>query len=193
MSAKKKDGHADPPIDTGGGAHIEGGVNTGGGDFVGRDKVIYAHSDLEELNDYLARAVAAYEARMERALRKQPPPAHPYKYLYAYDLEDAPHLFRPRRRRTSAVPQGNKQPASPSCTPGAAPAKRPCSTPAFRRASFAEGICRSTLAALTTRPWLSSGRLLPLPWAQWPKLLPQLSWTSSWAVPALISAVRRTD
>jgi hypothetical protein len=79
-------------------------IATGGGDFVGRNKivygdevhgnkVVYAHSELEELDGYLARAVAAYEARMYQVLREQPPPTHPYKYLYAYELEDAPIFF----------------------------------------------------------------------------------------------------
>ena len=56
-------------------------------------KVVYTRSGLEELNDYLAWAVATYETRMGQALRKEPPPTHPYKYLYAYDLEDAPIFF----------------------------------------------------------------------------------------------------
>ena len=43
---------------TEGGSFIGGDVHTAGGDFVGRDKIIYARSSLEELNDYLANAVA---------------------------------------------------------------------------------------------------------------------------------------
>lgn len=56
------------------------------------DKV-YTRSSLEELNDYLARAVAKYEARMNRAERRQPPPDHPYKFLYAFGLQDAGIFF----------------------------------------------------------------------------------------------------
>jgi hypothetical protein len=56
------------------------------------DKV-YTRSALEELNDYLARAVATYEARMNWAVRRQLPPEHPYKFLYAFELQDAPIFF----------------------------------------------------------------------------------------------------
>jgi len=57
------------------------------------DKV-YAHSELEELRDHLARAVAAYEARMyQRIARSAAPPERPYKFLYAFDIEDADIFF----------------------------------------------------------------------------------------------------
>jgi hypothetical protein len=65
------------------------------------DKV-YTRSALEELNDYLARAVAAYEARMNRAVRRQPPPDQPYKFLYAFELQDA-HIFFGREAATAAL------------------------------------------------------------------------------------------
>jgi hypothetical protein len=44
-------------IDTGGGAYIEGGVSTGGGDFVGRDKITYSGAQegvtLEQFSELL--------------------------------------------------------------------------------------------------------------------------------------------
>jgi len=65
------------------------------------DKV-YTRSDLEELHDYLARAVATYEARMSRVLGRQPPPEHPYKFLYAFELQDA-HIFFGREAAIEAL------------------------------------------------------------------------------------------
>ncbi len=54
---------------------------------------VYTRSSLEELCDYLAQAVSAYEARMYQALLRHPLPHHPYKFLYSYELEDAPIYF----------------------------------------------------------------------------------------------------
>jgi HEAT repeat protein len=55
---------------------------------------VYSRSQLEELNDYLAQAIAAYEARMYRHLRPSAaPPDQPYKFLYAFEIEDAPIFF----------------------------------------------------------------------------------------------------
>jgi hypothetical protein len=54
----------------------------------------YSRSQVEALNDHLAQAVAAYEARMYQHLR--PPttsPDQPYKFLYAFEIEDAPIFF----------------------------------------------------------------------------------------------------
>jgi hypothetical protein len=46
----------------------------------------YTRSSLEELNDYLSRAVAAYEARMYQLVARPPaPPDQPYKFLYAFE------------------------------------------------------------------------------------------------------------
>jgi hypothetical protein len=60
------------------------------------DKV-YTHSSLEELDDYLARAVADYRAqmyqRMYQASRRQTSADHPYKFLNAFDLEDSRFFF----------------------------------------------------------------------------------------------------
>jgi HEAT repeat protein len=55
---------------------------------------IYTRSNLEELNDYLDRAVAAYEARMYQLVARPPaPPDQPYKFLYAFEIEDADIFF----------------------------------------------------------------------------------------------------
>jgi HEAT repeat protein len=55
---------------------------------------IYTRSDLEELDDYLARAIAAYEARMYQLVARPPvPPDQPYKFLYAFEIEDADIFF----------------------------------------------------------------------------------------------------
>jgi hypothetical protein len=46
------------------------------------------------LNDYLARAVSAYETRMYRLVaRPAAPPDQPYKFLYAFEIEDADIFF----------------------------------------------------------------------------------------------------
>ena len=55
---------------------------------------VYTRSRLEELQDYLAHAVAVYETRMLRAVPRRPPvPTTPYKFLYAFDMADAPLFF----------------------------------------------------------------------------------------------------
>ncbi len=63
-----------------------------GGDVNIGDKV-YNRSQLEELNDYLGRAVATYEARLYRTLRPSNLPEYPYKSSAPFDLEDAPIFF----------------------------------------------------------------------------------------------------
>lgn len=76
MRAKEQDGNNRPQITTGGGDFVAHDKVVYG-DEVHGDKVVYTRSGLEELNDYLARAVAVYEARMYQALKKQPPPPIP--------------------------------------------------------------------------------------------------------------------
>lgn len=82
-------------IDTSGGSAVAGNVDTRGGDFIGRDKIIYTRSQREELDDYLARAIANYETRMYRKLRPQTrrDEKEPYKFLYAFEIEDADIFF----------------------------------------------------------------------------------------------------
>ncbi len=55
---------------------------------------VYHRSQLEKLDDYLAKAVAAYEARMYQLIARPPDaPEHPYKFLYAFEIEDADIFF----------------------------------------------------------------------------------------------------
>lgn len=54
----------------------------------------YSRSQAEELRNYLERAVAAYEARMyQRVARPAAPSDQPYKFLYAFEIEDADIFF----------------------------------------------------------------------------------------------------
>jgi hypothetical protein len=97
-------------IHIGGGSYIESGVNVGSGESIGRDKVVHGdevhgdkvmgdkvvvgRSQVEELHDYLARAVAAYEARMYQVVARPPaPPEQPYKFLYPFEVEDEGIFF----------------------------------------------------------------------------------------------------
>jgi len=60
----------------------------------GRDVTYMTASEKEALNDYLAHAVAAYEARMYQHLAPHAaPPDQPYKFLYAFEIEDADIFF----------------------------------------------------------------------------------------------------
>jgi hypothetical protein len=73
------------------------------GDKVMGDKIIYARSKPEELNEYLAHAVKAYEAQMYQAVLQLPTwTDHPYRFLYAFDLEDA-HIFFGRDAASEAL------------------------------------------------------------------------------------------
>ncbi len=55
---------------------------------------VYTRSQAEELSDYLARAVADYERRMYRlVVRPAAPPDRPYKFLYAFKIEDEDIFF----------------------------------------------------------------------------------------------------
>jgi hypothetical protein len=58
-----------------GGVYIEGNVNTGGGDYVAGDKNVYCRSQVEELNDYLSRAVPRLEAQRQQVVMR---PRLPY-------------------------------------------------------------------------------------------------------------------
>lgn len=80
-------------INTGGGAYIEGAVQTGG-DFVGRDKHvhIYHRSDKEELADFVREAVLAYKAHLTE-LSQAELPAEPYKFLLPFGLADQAIFF----------------------------------------------------------------------------------------------------
>jgi hypothetical protein len=54
----------------------------------------YSRSQAEELSHYLERAVAAFEARMYQLVARPPaPPDQPYKFLYAFEIEDADIFF----------------------------------------------------------------------------------------------------
>lgn len=54
---------------------------------------IYNRSELEELNDYLTKAVFAFESKMYQTLRQQTSSDHPYKFLQSFTLEDADIFF----------------------------------------------------------------------------------------------------
>jgi HEAT repeat protein len=55
---------------------------------------VYNKSDLEILNDYLAKAVASFEARIYQSITTLPSThQNPYKFLYAYDVQDKDIYF----------------------------------------------------------------------------------------------------
>lgn len=67
------------------GGQVTGNIHIG--------NTVYTRTTVEELRDYLARAVPACEAQLYQALWRSGPLTQPYKYLYAYELEDAPLFF----------------------------------------------------------------------------------------------------
>ncbi len=54
---------------------------------------IYLRSEWEELNDYLTKAVFAYELQMYQILRRPALTGHPYKFLQSFTVEDASMFF----------------------------------------------------------------------------------------------------
>ena len=70
---------------------VEGDVHIG-------DKIYY-RSDLEELNDYLKKAVLAFESQMYQMLRRSSQADYPYKSLQPFALEDSRIFFG----RTNAI------------------------------------------------------------------------------------------
>lgn len=96
-----------PHVETGGGAYIDGGVNTGGGDFVGRDKIIQcatymeqrAATKAEELGarrDFELKRLAQGVEDYARWLRRQicdAPPSPPFKGLAPYGVADGEALL----------------------------------------------------------------------------------------------------
>lgn len=54
---------------------------------------IYLRSEWEELNDYLTKAVFAYESQMYQILRRPATTGHPYKFLQSFAVEDANIFF----------------------------------------------------------------------------------------------------
>lgn len=95
--------HQKSPIETNGGSFVTGSVTTGR-DFIGRDKIthgdeihgnkiIVTQSPEEVLSTFLAEAVAKFEADTWANLHHQPLAKPPYKFLYAYDVQDADIFF----------------------------------------------------------------------------------------------------
>lgn len=79
-----------------GGVYIGGNVDTGGGNFAGRDMNIFMRSQREELHDYFASAVPLYATvLMQRVLSAQSQQfiKEPYKFLDSFDLEDTNFFF----------------------------------------------------------------------------------------------------
>ncbi len=71
----------------------EGGSTISGVTQIITDKY-YSRSQAEELSEYLKHAIAAYEARMYQLVaRPAAPPDQPYKFLYAFEIEDADIFF----------------------------------------------------------------------------------------------------
>jgi hypothetical protein len=65
MTEEKKSQEGSRTINTGGGAYVEGGVTTHGGDFVGRDKIV--HSGSADIN-----TVAEAFAKLYQAVEQMP-------------------------------------------------------------------------------------------------------------------------
>jgi HEAT repeat protein len=63
------------------------------GDKIGRDKIVYTRSEVNELDDYLQKAVSRFETRMFQLLRPHPQPGQPYKFLYPFMIEDRDIFF----------------------------------------------------------------------------------------------------
>lgn len=62
--------------------------------FAGRDVTIVSRSSLEECTDFLARAVAAFEALTYQSVSgSSSPPSEPYKFLCPYEVEDSKLFF----------------------------------------------------------------------------------------------------
>ena len=55
--------------------------------------IVYTRSAIEELRDYLERAVADYSLRMYQAVYDQTEVSQPYKFLDAFGIEDAPIFY----------------------------------------------------------------------------------------------------
>jgi HEAT repeat protein len=96
-------------------SHMGDAVNIGRGDFVRRDKIVHgdevhgdkvvsSRSQLEELQDYLARAVAAFKAHIYQIIARPALVDRPYKFLYPFEVEDE-RIFFGRERAVDALYQ----------------------------------------------------------------------------------------
>jgi YVTN family beta-propeller protein len=121
---KRSDNAGDPPpatgdVRTGGGAVVLGNVEIGGGDFVGRDKIVNniqniyqrALTAAEEAKqaqaievEYLAHGVSAYVERLQARASEVDDTGGPYKGLLEYRLSDA-EIFFGREQDTREVLQ----------------------------------------------------------------------------------------
>ena len=66
-------------------------VSAGGHILIGNN--VYTRSDLEELEEYLTRAVSAYERDMSQTVLRMSMPPYPYKFLDPFGLKDEPIFF----------------------------------------------------------------------------------------------------
>src|SRR5215204_883684 len=64
---------------------VEGDVHIG--------NKVYSQSEIEALNDYLTKAVFAFESKMYQTLRRPSPPEYPYKSLQPFAVEDSQIFF----------------------------------------------------------------------------------------------------
>jgi len=110
MNTQRQDDQASVRIDTAGGTFVEGDVQTGGGEFVGRDKITYnVNSFIERAltaaeaaeqgrqfeAQHLAEGVSAFAQRLQAVASADDVTraGGPYKGLLAYQLRDADLFF----------------------------------------------------------------------------------------------------
>jgi formylglycine-generating enzyme required for sulfatase activity len=165
-------------------ASNQGGVNlgegaqitVGAGDVVGRDKIvnIYGRSNLEALEEYLKRSVAEYKARLYQAVLQQPSPSkHPYKFLYSFNLEDAPVFFG----RDAAVAELYEKVEYERLT--VLHARSGAGKTSLLNAGLAPRLIRARRLPVYVRaggdPVQAIKRMVAPPHEPWPELMPRLS------------------
>lgn len=105
MNEEIQEGKDNPEsVNTDGGTYVDGSVNTGGGDFIGRDQylfedvkgnihigqnVVYAKTEFEELQENLAQDIHTLRKTLRRdiELTEGKQPEEPYRHLDYFDLE----------------------------------------------------------------------------------------------------------
>jgi formylglycine-generating enzyme required for sulfatase activity len=131
-------------------------------------------SHTERLNEYLARAVVACEARMYRLLAPpQTPPNQPYKFLYAFEIEDT-DIFFGRDAASEALLQTILRDRLTILHAKSGAGKTSLLNAGLSPRLIREG-CLPVYARAYEDPVLAIKRTIAPPSEPWPELLPELS------------------